>query len=158
LVRRVVSAADLAWSDAAPFAPGRSLGEALLEPTRLYVRPLLAALREGPGIRALAHITGGGFPDNIPRVLPNDTAAEINLDMVPVLPVFRWLAAIGGIAEFEMLRTFNCGIGMIVVVDPAEAAAVESRLVASGLAPVCLGRLVRRDAGAPVRFSGRLAL
>jgi phosphoribosylformylglycinamidine cyclo-ligase len=158
LVRRIVDASGHAWTDPAPFAPGQTLGEALLEPTRLYVRPLLSVMREAPGIRALAHITGGGFPDNIPRVLPENTAAEIDLEAIPVLPVFRWLAATGGIVESEMLRTFNCGIGMIVVADRAETEAVETRLAGAGLAPVRLGRLVERGAGALVRFSGRLAL
>jgi phosphoribosylformylglycinamidine cyclo-ligase len=158
LVRRIVEASGLAWADPAPFAPGQSLGEALLEPTRLYVRPLLSVLREGSGIRALAHITGGGFPDNIPRVLSENLAAEMHLDAVPVLPVFRWLAEAGRVSESEMLRTFNCGIGMMVVVDQTEADALETRLAAAGLAPVRLGRLVERSSGPPVRFSGRLAL
>ena len=84
----------------------------------------LAAIRETGAVKALAHITGGGFPDNIPRVLPKGLGARIDLARVPVLPVFRWLARAGGIAEPEMLRTFNCGIGMIAVVEPRRADAV----------------------------------
>src|SRR5580704_17568422 len=117
LVRRVAAAAGLRWDDPAPFEPARSLGEALLTPTRLYVRSCLAAIRGTKAVKALAHITGGGFTENIPRVLPKNLAVTVDLDRVPVLPVFKWLAAAGSISETEMLRTFNCGIGMIAVLD-----------------------------------------
>ena len=106
---------DFAWTSPAPFAAGKTLGEALLEPTRIYVRPVLAALKANAGIKALAHITGGGFPDNIPRVLPDGVGARLDLAAIPVPPVFGWLARTGGVAEAEMLRTFNCGIGMVAV-------------------------------------------
>ncbi|MFL5124959.1 MAG: phosphoribosylformylglycinamidine cyclo-ligase [Microvirga sp.] len=158
LVRRIVEISGLSWEAPAPFAPGRSLGEALLEPTRIYVKPVLAAIRATGAVKGLAHITGGGFPDNIPRVLPSGVGVQLDLDAIRVPPVFGWLAKTGGVAEAEMLRTFNCGIGMIVVADRAETEAVETRLAGAGLAPVRLGRLVERGAGAPVRFSGRLAL
>ncbi len=157
LVRRIVAEAGLSWYAPAPFAPGQDLADALLTPTRLYVKPLLHALRAGPGLTALAHITGGGFPDNIPRVLPPDCAAAIDLDAVPVLPVFRWLAAQGGVAEAEMLRTFNCGIGMVAVVAAQGLESVETALREAGEDPVRLGRIVVHE-GAPVTFSGRLAL
>ena len=121
LVRRIVAAAGLAWDAPAPFEPSRQLGEALLTPTRLYVRSCLAAIRATGAVKALAHITGGGFVDNIPRVLPEGLAVASDLDRVPVHPVFKWLAAAGGVSEREMLRTFNCGIGMVAVLD-AEAA------------------------------------
>ncbi len=103
-----------------------TLGDALLTPTRIYVRSCLAALRETGGVKALAHITGGGFPDNIPRVLPKALGVALDLARVPVPPVFRWLAATGNVAEPEMLRTFNCGIGMIAVVAPAGVGRVDS--------------------------------
>ena len=90
-----------------------SLGEALLAPTRIYVRSCLAAIRATGAVKALAHITGGGLVENVPRVLPKHLAAEVDLGAVPVPPVFRWLAASGPVAEAEMLRTFNCGIGMV---------------------------------------------
>src|SRR4051794_3557756 len=93
LVRRVVEQSGLAWEAAAPFDATRSLGEALLTPTRIYVKSCLAAIRESKSIKALAHITGGGFPDNIPRVLPDGLAIDIDLARVPVLPVFLWLAS-----------------------------------------------------------------
>ena len=93
LVRRVVADAGLAWDAPAPFEPSRTLGEALLTPTRLYVQSCLAAIRGTKAVKALAHITGGGFVDNIPRVLPTGFSVTLDLDRVPVLPVFKWLAA-----------------------------------------------------------------
>jgi phosphoribosylformylglycinamidine cyclo-ligase len=157
LVRRVVEASGLGYEADAPFASGRSLGEALLEPTRIYVKPLLAALRSGAKIKALAHITGGGFPDNVPRVLPDGLGAKLDLAAVAVPPVFGWLAKTGGIAEREMLRTFNCGIGMIAVVDRLDVEAVEEILRAEGEAPVRFGEIV--TAGEErVTYAGALAL
>lgn len=157
LVRHIAAATGLAWSDPAPFAADRTLAEALLEPTRIYVRPILAALRAGAGIKALAHITGGGFTDNIPRVLPQDLAAEIDLDAIRVPPVFSWLAAEGGVAVPEVLRTFNCGIGMIAVVPAAEAQQVARLLSDQGESVSVVGRIVRRKAEG-VAWRGTLAL
>ena len=156
LVRRIAADAGLAWTDPAPFAPGLDLGDALLVPTRIYVKAILAALRE-PGIKALAHITGGGFPENIPRVLPETCAAQVDLGAVVPPPVFGWLAKQGRVAEQEMLRTFNCGIGMVIVVDPARRDAVIAALRAAGEAPVGLGRLIPREGDAVV-YTKRLAL
>jgi phosphoribosylformylglycinamidine cyclo-ligase len=144
LVRRIVEASGLAWDAPAPFAPSQNLGEALLEPTRIYVKPLLQALRAHGGIKALAHITGGGFPDNIPRVLPEGTGVTLDLAAIPVTPVFAWLARTGGVAQPEMLRTFNCGIGMVVVAERAEVDAVERALAAAGEAPVVIGEVTAR--------------
>jgi phosphoribosylformylglycinamidine cyclo-ligase len=155
LVRRVVERSRLAWDAPAPFDPQRRLGEALLTPTRLYVRSCLAAIRETRAVKALAHITGGGFPDNIPRVLPKGLAARIDLARVPVPPVFRWLADTAAIAEPEMLRTFNCGIGMVAIVEAQKAAAVASVLTGAGETVVTLGSV---EAGAGVVFDGRLDL
>ena len=112
----------------APFAPGKSLGEALLTPTRLYVRPLLALHRAGL-LKAAAHITGGGLPGNLPRVLPEGVAATIDARARPLPPVFPWLARTGGVSGAEMLRVFNCGIGMVAVV--ADAAAARGRCSAT---------------------------
>jgi phosphoribosylformylglycinamidine cyclo-ligase len=159
LVRKVVERSGVALDAKAPFDDSLSLGEALLAPTRIYVAALLAAIRETRGVKALAHITGGGFPDNIPRVLPDTLAIAIDLPQVPVLPVFKWLAQVGGIAEAEMLRTFNCGIGMIVVVAPAEADAIAAVLSRHGEKVVTLGTVSARAADAPgVTFTGHLAL
>ena len=158
LVRRVAAEAGLSWDQPAPFAPSKSLGEALLTPTRLYVRSCLAAIRETEAVKALAHITGGGFTENIPRVLPEGLAASLDLDRVPVLPVFKWLAASGKIGEREMLRTFNCGIGMIAIVDPGGAQAASQRFAANGETVVRLGEVVAAPGGERVIYRGRLDL
>ena len=159
LIRKLVAMSGLAYSFPAPFTPDMSLGEALLVPTRIYVKPLLAAMRASGGIKALAHITGGGFLENIPRVLPEDCVAEIDLDRVPCPPVFGWLQRVGNLAEREMLRTFNCGIGMIVVVTRDEAQDVAAVLCDQGENVVQLGVIAsRQNAGERVRPSGRLAL
>ena len=120
LVRRVVMGSGLRWTDAAPFASDQALGQALMTPTRIYVRSLLALHRAGL-LKAAAHITGGGLPGNLPRVLPEDTMAALTPSW-PVPPVFGWLARTGGIAAAEMLRVFNCGVGMALVVSDPDAA------------------------------------
>ena len=129
----------------------------MLTPTRIYVKSCLAAIRETQAVKALAHITGGGFPDNIPRVLPKDLGARIDLARIPVPPVFQWLAKTGGIAEKEMLRTFNCGIGMIAVVEARAADKVAAVLTREGERVVRLGELVAAAKGKPrVTYTGRL--
>jgi phosphoribosylformylglycinamidine cyclo-ligase len=158
LVRRIVARTGLAWDAPAPFAPGRTLAEALLEPTRIYVKPLLAALRASPDILALAHITGGGYPDNIPRALPKGLGARVDLSALVVPEVFRWLAREGGVAESEMLRTFNCGIGMVVAVSKSGADAAVAGLRAAGEAPVRIGEVVASSGAERVTFAGSLAL
>jgi phosphoribosylformylglycinamidine cyclo-ligase len=158
LVRRIVSAAGLSWDAPAPFAPTQSLGEALLTPTRLYVRSCLAATRKTKAIKALAHITGGGFVENIPRVLPKELSVALDLDRVPVLPVFKWLAAAGDVSEHEMLRTFNCGVGMIGVADAAAADAAIEQFTANGETVVRLGEVMKSSGNARVDFRGRLDL
>ncbi|CAN7284075.1 phosphoribosylformylglycinamidine cyclo-ligase [Devosia sp. LjRoot3] len=157
LVRKIVDLSGLAWTADAPFEAGKTLAEALLEPTRIYVKPLLAALKAGIGIKALAHITGGGFIDNIPRVLPDDLAADVDLDAVTVPAVFGWLAKVGGMSEREMLRTFNCGVGMLVAVTPEDAEKLVANLTASGETAAIVGQLTPRT-GEPVTFRGKLAL
>src|SRR5579863_2796989 len=157
LVRRIVANSGLGYDAEAPFASGRTLGQALLTPTRLYVKPLLAALKATDAILALAHVTGGGFPDNLPRVLPEHLAVRLDLAAFAVPPVFSWLASAGPVDETEMLRAFNCGIGMVVLDRRAGAEAAAQFLGAAGLAPVEIGRLVARD-GAGVVMEGRLRL
>jgi phosphoribosylformylglycinamidine cyclo-ligase len=158
LVRRIVAASRLAWNAPAPFEPARSLGEALLTPTRLYVRSCLAAIRGTKAVKALAHITGGGFVENIPRVLPRGLSVALDLDRVPVLPVFKWLAASGDVSQHEMLRTFNCGIGMVAVLDADAAAAACEQFTANGETVVRLGEIVAADGDARVDLRGRLDL
>jgi phosphoribosylformylglycinamidine cyclo-ligase len=159
LVRKIVATSGLAWNAAAPFDPARTLGQALIEPTRIYIKSCLAAIRETKAVKALAHITGGGFPENIPRVLPKGLGAEIDVARVPVLSVFKWLAATGGVAEHEMLRTFNCGIGMVAVVEAGRADAVTAALVHAGETVLQLGTVEAVKGDAPrVAFSGHLDL
>ncbi|MGF1501243.1 MAG: phosphoribosylformylglycinamidine cyclo-ligase [Paracoccaceae bacterium] len=154
LVRRVVEVSGLGLDAPCPFdrSRGDSLGTALLDPTRLYVAAARAALRTGE-LRALAHITGGGLPENLPRVLPEGYGAEIDLDAWTLPPVFRWIAETGGVAEAEMLRTFNCGVGMVAIVAPGSAEAVTAALSAHGEEVLPLGRVVE---GPGVRFRGAL--
>lgn len=152
LVRRIVERTGLGWEAPAPFGEG-ALGEALLAPTRIYVRPALAAVRAG-GVRALAHITGGGLTENLPRVLPEGLGAEIDLAAWDLPGVFRWLRAEGGIAEAEMLKTFNCGIGMVAVVAADRADAVAAMLREAGERVHVLGRVT---AGQGVAYRGALA-
>jgi phosphoribosylformylglycinamidine cyclo-ligase len=158
LVRRIVSDMKLPWDVPAPFEPTRSLGEALLTPTRLYARSCLAAARKTPAVKALAHITGGGLVENIPRVLPRGTALSIDLARVPVLPVFKWLAAAGGISEPEMLRTFNCGVGMIAVLEARSAEAAIAQFTSHGETVARLGEVVAGSGAPVVNFRGRLDL
>jgi phosphoribosylformylglycinamidine cyclo-ligase len=144
LVRRLAEQDALGWDGPAPFDPKRTLGEALLVPTRIYVKPLLAAIKAtGPrgGIKALAHITGGGLSENIPRVLPDNVAARIDLAAFAAPPVFGWLAKSGRLTDAEMLKTFNCGIGMVVVAAKAQADAVLAALQAAGEAPLIIGAI-----------------
>jgi phosphoribosylformylglycinamidine cyclo-ligase len=159
LARRVVEKSGLGWDAPAPFDKAHTLGEALLTPTRIYVKSCLAAMRETKALKGLAHITGGGFPDNIPRVLPEGTGVALDLTQVPAKPVFQWLAAIGCIAEPEMLRTFNCGIGMVAIVDASGVEAVTAVLTRNGETVVRLGHVTAATAGAPrVAYSGHLDL
>ena len=144
LVRRILEANSLTFADDAPFEPSKSIGEALLEPTRIYVRSVMQAIRETGAIKALAHITGGGFPENIPRVLPDDLAAHLDLAAVTPPPVFGWLQKLGGVKDTEMLRTFNCGIGMILVCEEGDVNKLVSVLADAGESPVVLGHLAER--------------
>ena len=152
LVRRIVDLAGLAWADDAPFAE-TTLGEALLTPTRLYVKPALAAIRAG-GVHGLAHITGGGLTENLPRVLPEGLGAQIDLTSWTLPPVFAWLSQAGGIVEAELLKTFNAGIGMVLVVEAGQAGALTALLSQMGETVHQLGHITK---GEGVAYSGRLA-
>lgn len=150
-VRKVVELSGLGWDAASPFSDG-TLGEALLAPTRLYVKQALAAVRAG-GVHALAHITGGGLTENPPRVIPEGLACEIDLSAWELPPVFRWLATTANMSQPELLKTFNCGIGMIAVVAADRAHALADLLRAEGETVVELGRVV---AGEGVIYKGKL--
>jgi phosphoribosylformylglycinamidine cyclo-ligase len=128
------------------------LGAALLAPTRLYVKQSLQAIRAG-GVHALAHITGGGLTENPPRILPAGLACEIDLGAWVLPPVFRWLAGTANMAEAELLKTFNCGIGMILAVEEAAAETLCSLLASQGETVTRLGRIVE---GEGVIYKGRL--
>lgn len=159
LVRRIVEKSGLSYDAPAPFESEKTLGAALLEPTRLYVKPVLQALKLTDGILALAHITGGGFPDNIPRVFPDGIGATLHLDKIPVLPVFKWLAKTGGVAEEDMLRTFNCGIGMITVARRDKRDEVMAALKTAGEDPVEIGVITEHLRDAPrIAYTGTLPL
>jgi phosphoribosylformylglycinamidine cyclo-ligase len=173
LVRKLVAQEGLAWTAPAPFDPKRSLAAALLEPTRIYVKPILDAIRatggSGPdgAIKGLSHITGGGLSENIPRVMPAGLAAHVDLSAFKAPPVFGWLQRAANIDDAEMLRTFNCGIGMVIIADHSRADGVIAALTAAGEKPIRLGgveagRGVKSSAkgkgeAEAVRYSGRLA-
>jgi phosphoribosylformylglycinamidine cyclo-ligase len=158
LVRKIVEQSRVAYDAPAPFAPVMTLGGALLTPTRLYVRSCLRAIRETGAVKGLAHITGGGFTDNIPRVLPKHLGVGIDLARLPVLPVFKWLAEQGGIAELELLRTFNCGIGMIAIVKPDAVDRVSDVFKQSGETVTPLGEVIKAEGEHRVVYNGHLDL
>jgi len=147
LVRRIVQQSGLPLTAKAPFDPAQTLGAALLTPTRLYVRSCLAAVRAG-GVKAMAHITGGGLTENIPRVLPAGTIARIDAGSWPAPPVFGWLMKTGKVAREEMVRTFNCGIGMVMVVEAQRAWALAHLLGAEGETVREIGQIVPTESTA----------
>ena len=157
LVRKVVEKSGLSWDADAPFAPGKKLGEALLAPTRLYVKSALEALRVG-GVKGFAHITGGGITENLPRALPDGLNAEVDLDSWTPAPVFGWMAKSAGIAAPEMLRTFNCGIGMVAVASEKCSGHVIEAFQQCGDKAMRLGHLVPGDGEAKVIYRGALKL
>jgi len=152
LVRKTVELSGLAWSDPSPFG-GASLGEELLTPTRLYVKQALAAVKSG-GVHALAHITGGGLTENLPRVLPEGLGADVDLGAWSLPPVFKWLGETAGLAQAEMLKTFNSGIGMILSVDAAEADRLTALLEGEGETVYRLGTVTQ---GEGMRYAGALS-
>jgi len=163
LIRRLVAEQGLSWDNPAPFDKALSLGQALLTPTRIYVTPVLQAIRDTGAIKALAHITGGGLTENIPRVLPADLTARIDLGSWQVPAVFAWLQQAGRLDSGELLRTFNGGIGMIAVVAPDDADKVTAKLRASGETAAVIGLLSKNTGsgdnaggGDRVRLNGAL--
>jgi phosphoribosylformylglycinamidine cyclo-ligase len=145
LIRKIV---EVTQTDLSTPFHGRSLGETLLEPTRIYVKPLLA-LMQVMQVKGLAHITGGGLTGNIPRILPEGLTAHLDAQAWTWPPVFQWLQHSGGVSTEEMQRTFNCGIGMVVVVDAADAEAAARFLAEQGETVYRLGRIEASQAGQP---------
>ncbi|MDJ0628836.1 MAG: phosphoribosylformylglycinamidine cyclo-ligase [Rhodobacter sp.] len=152
LVRKVAEMAGLGWDDASPFGGG-PLGAALLAPTRLYVKPALAAIRAG-GVHGLAHITGGGLTENLPRVMPDGLTAHVDLESWSLPGVFRWLAGQGALSETELLKTFNAGIGMVLVVAADRAEALAELLRDQGETVHRIGIV---EAGGTIRYSGSIS-
>ncbi len=154
LVRHLVKTNNLAYDAPAQFENSKTLGEALLVPTKIYVKPCLAAIKLGVGerraVKALAHITGGGLLENIPRVLPEGLAAKLNGQAWELPPVFRWLQELGKIEDKEMQRTFNCGIGMVLVVRQDMHGAVTEALKIAGESPLAIGEIIPRGEEAVV--------
>jgi len=147
LVRHIIEDQALSYQDPAPFLPGHLLGEALLVPTRIYVKSCLPVIQK---VKGFAHITGGGVLENIPRILPEDVAVNLDCRLWPVLPVFKWLRTLAPMTHEEYLRTFNAGIGMVVIVDPKWEKAVISSLQAAGEQVYSIGHVIPRKAEAVV--------
>lgn len=151
LVRRLVEGAQGYGYDApASFANGKTVAEALLEPTRIYVKPMLAALdvREEDGaqaVRGMAHITGGGLLENIPRILPEGLAVNLDAESWPFLPVFQWLGEAGRLSETDLAQTFNCGIGFVIVCSPDYAQALTHILSKEGESVYSIGKVTERE-------------
>jgi phosphoribosylformylglycinamidine cyclo-ligase len=143
LIRRIVERTDLRWDSAAPFDPGVTLAEGLLVPTRIYIKSVLPLAKAGL-IKAAAHITGGGLIENPPRVLPGSLEARFDWSAWALPPVFEWLQEAGGVAEHEMRRTFNCGVGVVLVVAPDQAEAVLAALLNAGEEAFVVGELAAR--------------
>jgi phosphoribosylaminoimidazole synthetase len=141
LIRKVVERSGLSWGDDAPFAPERSLAQALMEPTRIYVKSVLPLMKAGK-IKGAAHVTGGGLIENPPRCLAEHLTASFDWDAWPLPPVFRWIAETGGISDHEMRRTFNCGVGFILIVAPADAEDILAGLLQAGETAFVCGQLV----------------
>jgi len=156
-VRRVAADAGVSYEAPAPFDAARSLGEALLAPTRLYIKSGLAAIRAG-GVKGFAHITGGGITENLPRALPDGLDAQIDLDCWTPPPVFGWLARAAGIESAEMLRTFNCGLGFIAVVAVESSGHVIDAFQEAGDKAWRIGSLVPGEGEAKVVYRGSLTL
>jgi len=140
LVRKVVEKSGLKWSDDAPFSPGHTLAEALMAPTRIYVKSIVPLMKAGL-VKGGAHITGGGLIENPPRCIAEGLKASFDWDAWPLPHVFQWLAETGGISDHEMRRTFNCGVGFILIVSPENAEPVLASLLNAGEAAFICGQL-----------------
>lgn len=155
LVRKVVADANVPWTNDAPFSSGLTVGEALMIPTRIYVPAILKVLKQTTAIKALAHITGGGITENVPRVIPKTLAAAIDLEAMSLPGMFVWLRELGGMSEEEMLRVFNCGIGMVAIVAADAAPGVVAAFRNTGETASIIGEIIPRKGNAVI-YSGAL--
>ncbi len=158
LVRKIVDKSELEYAADCPFEPNITLGEALLRPTRIYVPSLLSVLRNFNAVKGMAHITGGGLTENVPRMLPDNLGVRIDLDAIMPHGVFAWLAKSGGIADADMLQTFNCGTGMVLSVDSREATQICEHLQSLGERCTIIGEVVTRNNPSGIEFLGDLDL
>lgn len=142
LVRRVVEHSGLGWTDPAPFAPDKSLGEALMTPTRIYVKSVLPLIKAGL-VKGGAHITGGGLIENPPRAIAEGLAPHMDWQAWPLPPVFAWLQSVGNVSDHELRRTFNCGIGFMLIVAASDAPAVLAALLNAGENAFICGELIK---------------
>lgn len=157
LIRRILTAEGIAYRDAAPFAPAITVGQALMQPTRAYAPVAGAVLRQTPAVKAIAAITQGGLQGSLTRMLPGHMAARVDLASWRMPPIFQWLRRVGGLPDPDMLRAFNCGLGMVLVIDKLRTVSALKVLRELGEKPLAVGTLVNRSGGDPVRFSGALA-
>ena len=152
LVRHIMEHAGVSYNDNAPFADGQSFADLLLTPTVIYVKSCLVPIRAGL-LKGLAHITGGGLLENIPRILPPSCAAAIDCSSWNIPALFSWLAEKGQVEPIEMLRTFNCGIGMVLIVAPGDEKKVTDMLIQQGEKPVTIGTIIPKNDEQHVVFS-----
>jgi phosphoribosylformylglycinamidine cyclo-ligase len=167
LVRRLMAREKLSWDEPAPFDSSKTVAEALLMPTRIYVGPVLKTIRETGGIKGVAHITGGGLSENVPRILPAGLAAHVDLGAWKAPAVFGWLRRAGNLDDAEMLRTFNCGVGLVLVAAAVETHYVLTMLAEAGEAAAVIGAIEPgrgakslakgKGEAEAVRYSGKLA-
>jgi phosphoribosylformylglycinamidine cyclo-ligase len=153
LVRRVIEHTGVTFDAPAPFDFRQSLGESLLAPTKIYVKPCLAAIETG-GVHGIAHITGGGLLENLPRVIPDGLCARLDKMSWPSLPVFEWIADAGNVSSEEMQRTFNLGIGMVLIVHPDTADQATTVLREHGESIYEIGRIIERNGGSGITIEG----
>ena len=145
LVRKIVETQNLAWSDRPTILAGKTLGEVLLTPTQIYVKPILEALKTDIDIHGMAHITGGGLPENLPRCLGQGQSIQVNLDSWQVLPIFHWLTETGHVSTEAMLETFNLGIGFVVIVAPEQAKSTISWFESQQIPAYAIGKVIEGD-------------
>ena len=141
LVRKIVSSGGFAWNDKPEILRGNTLGAELITPTKIYVRPVLDAIKQGIEIHGMAHITGGGLPENLPRCLAPNQSIQVNLSSWEVPPIFRWLAEAGRVSEDAMLETFNMGIGFVILVAPEQAKFTQQWFESQGIAAYEIGKV-----------------